>query len=101
MSYFALLYDVVDGFAEKRTPFREAHLTLVRGTHTRGEIFMAGAIGDPPRGALLVFRSATADVAEKFARNDPYVLQGLVTGWRVLPWHVVVEPPAPAATEEA
>jgi uncharacterized protein YciI len=100
MSYFALQYDVVDEFAKKRMPFRGPHLALVRAAHERGEIFMAGAIGDPPQGALLVFRSETANVAEEFARQDPYVLQGLVTDWRVLPWHVVVEPPAPGRPEE-
>jgi uncharacterized protein len=101
MPYFALQYDTVDAFAEKRIPFREAHLALVRAAHARGEIFMAGAIGQPPHGALLVFQSDTAAVAEDFACNDPYVLQGLVTRWRALPWHVVVDPPATGRPKEA
>jgi uncharacterized protein YciI len=100
MSYFALLYDVVDHFTEKRTPFRDIHLALVRDAHARGEIVMAGAIGQPPQGALLVFQSDTADAAEAFARDDPYVQQGLVTRWRALPWHVVVEPPATGRQKE-
>jgi uncharacterized protein YciI len=98
--YFALLYDVVDQFTERRAPFREAHLRLVRAAHARAEIFMAGAIGEPPEGALLVFRGDTAAVAEDFARNDPYVLEHVVTHWRALPWHVVVEPPAASGRPE-
>ena len=90
MKYFALMYDVVDRFAEKRTPYRETHLALVRGAQGRGELVMAGALGDPPDGALLVFRGDSADVAERFARADPYVLQGLATHWQVRPWNVVV-----------
>jgi uncharacterized protein YciI len=100
MPYFALLYDVVDQFAEKRTPFRAAHLTLVRDAHARGDIFMAGALGQPALAALLVFQSETSEVAENFARADPYVQQGLVTRWRALPWQVVVESPATGRQKE-
>ncbi len=100
MPYFALIYDVVDLFIERRAPFRAAHLALVRSAHGRGEIFMAGAIGQPPQGALLIFQGDTAAVAEDFARNDPYVLERLVTRWRALPWHVVTEPPAPGRPKE-
>jgi uncharacterized protein YciI len=92
MKYFALFYDVVDGFVEKRMQFREEHLRLVREAHARGEIVIAGALGDPPVGALLVFRAPSSLVAEEFAGRDPYVRQGLVVGWKVTPWAVVVEP---------
>jgi uncharacterized protein len=95
VKHFALMYDVVDRFVEKRKPHREAHLGLVRAAHARGELVLAGALGDPPDGALLVFRADHADVAERFARADPYVMQGLVTGWRVRPWNVVVGNGAP------
>ncbi len=90
MQYFALMYDVVDGFAEKRMPHREAHLALVRAAQARGEVVMAGALGEPPDGALLVFRGDSVEIAERFARADPYVLQGLATRWHVRPWRVVV-----------
>ena len=90
MKHFALMYDVVDRFAEKRTPHREAHLALVRAAQARGELIMAGALGDPPDGALLVFRAENADAVERFARADPYVTNGLVKTWRVRPWNVVI-----------
>jgi uncharacterized protein YciI len=92
MKYFALFYDVVDGFVDRRMPFREEHLRLVREANARGEIVIAGALGDPPEGALLVFRVPSIGVAEEFARRDPYVTHGLVVGWKVRPWAVVVEP---------
>jgi uncharacterized protein len=100
MPYVALLYDVVDQFTERRAPFRAAHLSLVRDAHARGEIFMAGPLGEPALGALLVFQSESAEVAERFARADPYVLEGLVTRWRALPWTVVVEPSAGGRQKE-
>ena len=47
MKYFALSYEVVENFAERRMPFREPHLKMVRDAHERGDIVMAGARGDP------------------------------------------------------
>lgn len=90
MAYFALFYDVVDDMINRRVPYRPAHLEHVRAAHGRGEVVMGGAIGDPPSGALIVFQTASARVVEDFAAADPYVLNGLVTAWRVMPWTVVV-----------
>ena len=90
MKHFALLYDVVSNFVERRMPFREAHLQRVRDANASGILLLAGALGDPPDGALLVFRADSPAVAEDFARADPYVTEGLVTGWRVRPWTVVI-----------
>lgn len=91
-TYYALFYDVVDQFKQRRAPFRGEHLRLVREAHSEGSLLIAGALGEPPSGALLVFRASSPDIAEQFARHDPYVLRGLVTNWSVRPWHVVVEP---------
>ena len=89
MPYFVLHYDVVDDFANKRMPFRPAHLKEVRDAHARGELVMAGALGEPA-GALLIFRGAAKSIAENFANADPYVKEGLVRSWKVRPWTVVV-----------
>lgn len=90
MNYYVLEYRVVDDFVNRRVPCRPAHLQLVKEAHARGEMPLAGAVGDPPDGALLVFRAESGQVAEDFARGDPYVTSGLVTSWRVRPWNVVV-----------
>lgn len=90
MKYFALTYDVVDNFAERRLPFREPHLRLASDAHARGEIVMAGALGDPPDKALIVFRAPDMAAAETFAKSDPYVINGLVKSWKVRPWNVVI-----------
>jgi uncharacterized protein YciI len=83
-----LVYDYVPDVAQRRGPHREAHLELLRELHAAGDCVMAGAVGDPPRGALLVFRSPEA--AQAFVGRDPYVAAGLVTGHRVEPWEVPV-----------
>jgi len=51
---------------------------------------MAGALAEPADGAVLVFKSDDARVAERFAVNDPYVKNGLITEWSVRPWTVVI-----------
>lgn len=90
MKYFALFYDVVDDFVSRRSAYREEHLRLVREAHQRGELLLAGALADPADRALLVFRAADRSIVEEFARNDPYVTNGLVTRWEVRPWSVVI-----------
>jgi uncharacterized protein len=90
LGYYALIYDLVDGYLDRRTAFRQDHLRLASRAHQRGELVMAGAFADPADKALLVFRSADRGVAETFARNDPYVLNGLVERWEVREWTVVV-----------
>jgi uncharacterized protein YciI len=87
--YYVLQYEVVDDYVNRRTPFRQLHLQKIREAHARGESRIAGALSDPPDGALLVFQSDSLTVAERFAQTDPYVISGLITSWRVRPWTVV------------
>jgi uncharacterized protein len=101
MKHFALIYDVVENFAERRLPVREVHLVHLRDAHSSGLLQFSGPLGDPPDGALLIFRAESAAQVEEFARTDPYVIQGLVTGWRVRPWTIVIAPPEPAAPPQA
>ena len=90
MKYFALFYYLVDDYVSRRSAYREEHLRLAREAHRRGELLLAGALSDPVDRALLVFRAADRSTAEEFARNDPYVINGLVTRWEVRPWAVVI-----------
>lgn len=90
MAYYALFYHVVDRFVERRTPFREAHLSHAQKASSRGELVLAGALAEPADMALIVFRAESSDVAREFAEKDPYVRNGLVQRWEVRPWNVVV-----------
>ena len=87
---FVLHYDYVEDIVERRAPHREEHLAYAGRFRDEGRIVMAGAVGDPPHGALFVFRVDDVAEAEAFADGDPYVREGLVTGWRVEPWSVVI-----------
>ncbi|MEP6872103.1 MAG: YciI family protein [Anaerolineaceae bacterium] len=85
---YLLFYDYIEGIVERRAPLREGHLGLAQGYLERGELLLAGAFTDPVDGALLVFNSREA--AELFVREDPYVVNGLVTGHKVREWNVVI-----------
>jgi len=87
--HYILFYDeLVPDYAECRTPFRPQHLKLVQAAYDRGEIVLAGALGEPLDKAVLVSRRQQA--AEDFARHDPYVANGLVKKWHVRQWFTVV-----------
>ena len=86
-----LRYEYVDDIEERRGEYREAHLAAIRRYADDHRIVIAGAVGDPVRSGLLVFREA-AD-AEAFAEADPYVKAGLVARRTVEPWNVVTPVP--------
>jgi uncharacterized protein YciI len=88
--HYILFYDVVSDYIAKRVPFRSLHLEHVRRAYERGDLVLAGALADPADSAVLVFNGPTPDKAEAFARADPYVTNGLVTGWRIRKWMIVV-----------
>ncbi|MBV9060233.1 MAG: hypothetical protein JO296_02780 [Pseudonocardiales bacterium] len=88
--YSLLFYDYVDDIAERRAPFREAHLALAREMHERGVLLMAGALVEPLDGAVLAFVTDDRSIVENFVAQDPYVREGLVTSWRIRSWNVVI-----------
>src|SRR5229473_7506757 len=98
MNYYALLYELVDDMVTRRVPFREEHLRLARESRERGELVLAGALAEPVDRALLVFYVDDKTKVESFARNDPYVINGLAKKWEVRPWNVVVGNDQPASS---
>jgi uncharacterized protein len=88
--YYLLFYDVVDGYVERRQPFRSAHLARAQAAVVRGDLVLGGALADPVDQAVLLFCGDSSAVAEAFATGDPYVLNGLVKAWRVRTWNVVI-----------
>lgn len=90
-THFILFYKTVENYLEKRTAYREEHLNIVRTSSENGNLVMAGAFSDSEGGAALVFKGDGPGVAEEFAKNDPYVKNGLIEEWYVRPWAVVVE----------
>ena len=88
--HYLLFYDVVENYAERRVPFRTAHLAHARQAVERGELVLGGAFAHPIDGTVLLFKGNSPAAAEAFATHDPYVVNGLVTKWRVREWTTVV-----------
>ncbi len=88
--HYILFYKTVDNYIEKRAKYREDHLRLAKEANDNGELILAGAFDNPPDGAALIFESNSPEAAENFAKNDPYVKNGLIKEWYVRPWNVVI-----------
>ena len=84
----ALHYSYVPDILELRAPHREGHLELVREWEGEGRLVIAGALGDPPRGAIFGF-DCDEEAVGKVVAADPYVGAGLVSERSIEPWAVV------------
>ncbi|HXH08089.1 MAG TPA: YciI-like protein [Vicinamibacterales bacterium] len=89
MKHFLLFYEVAPDYLTRRQAYRRAHLERAWAAHARGELLLAGALADPVDGAVLLFAGDSPEVARAFAREDPYVVNGLVTRWWVREWTTV------------
>ena len=88
--HYLLCYDLAADYLERRGEFRNEHLKLAWEAHQRGEIIVAGAMADPADMAVLMFQGESPEVAERFAKANPYVVHGLTTGYKVRQWNTVV-----------
>lgn len=88
--HYLLFYEVRNDYVERRAEFRNVHLKLAWEAAERGELVLGGALANPVDGAVLLFKGESAEVAERFARADPYVTNGAVQRWYVREWTTVV-----------
>jgi uncharacterized protein YciI len=88
--HYLLFYEVGGDYVSRRAEFRDAHLSNAWKATERGELVLGGALANPVDGALLLFKGTSIDVAENFAKSDPYVTSGLVKRWYVREWTTVV-----------
>ena len=81
------------GMAQAREVF-PSHSAYADDFAMSGDLLMIGTFADPVAdGSMAIFRSR--DAAERFIAGDPFVVEGVVVGWRILDWNA--EAPAPAA----
>ena len=90
MTYWLLMYELVDDYLDRREPLLPEHLALAQKAHQRGELVMAGAVADPYDQAVLVFKANDTEVIDRFVAHDPYVREGLVKRFRIRKWNVVI-----------
>jgi uncharacterized protein len=87
--HYLLFYEVGEDYVSRRAEFRDAHLEKAWAASARGELVLGGALANPVDGAVLLFRGDSPEVAEKFAKADPYVTSGAVKRWHVREWNTV------------
>ncbi len=75
-----LFYDYVPDILERRAPHREAHLARIGEWVASGAMLSAGALGDPPTGAMFVFGDVPEGEVAALRRRRP--LRGRRPGHR-------------------
>ncbi|NHZ36005.1 YciI-like protein [Massilia rubra] len=88
--HYLLCYELAPDYLETRGKYRSEHLKLAWEAQERGELIMGGAFSDPADMSVLFFQSESPAVVEAFAKADPYLLHGVVTGYKVRQWNTVV-----------
>ena len=88
--HYVLIYDYTPDYLERRAEFRDEHLKLAWASHERGELQLAGVLGEPVDGGLLWFKADSPAVIEAFVASDPYLKAGLISKWRIRPWLTAV-----------
>jgi uncharacterized protein YciI len=66
----------------------EAHRARWATYRDKGSLLAIGPMEDPRDGAMGVF--TTREAAEEFMAGDPFVLNGVVAGHRILGWNEVL-----------
>ena len=80
-------YEMAPDALPKLMAFFPAHRERLDEFHRRGELIAAGPLGSPPEGAMAIF--PTRESAEEFIAGDPFVVNGLVSKWRLAEWNAV------------
>ena len=88
---YVVLYESSDNVLEKAPLHMEAHRAHYKRYVDDGTLLMVGTFADPQAdGSMSVF--STREAAERFAREDPFVVNGVVRDWRLLEWDEILTP---------
>jgi uncharacterized protein len=83
---YVLFYESGDDLPNKAPLHFGAHITRGQEFHERGSLIAYGPFGSPQEeGSMAIFTSREA--AEEFAREDPFVVNGVVRNWTIREWN--------------
>jgi uncharacterized protein YciI len=89
---YVLFYDSADDVKSRAPAHLAAHRAHLEASHARGDLLMIGTFADvQEQGAMAIFTSHEA--AADFARDDPFVLNGVVRSWRIQIWNEILAGP--------
>ena len=84
---YVLQYESAEDVRAKAPAHFAAHKARWREFLDQGTLLMIGTFTDL-EGSMAVF--TTREAAEEFARSDPFVLNGVVSSWRVREWNEAI-----------
>jgi hypothetical protein len=88
---YVLFYDATDDVATKAPAHFPAHKARRDEFHARGDLLMVGTFADAQAdGSMAIF--GTRESAEEFVAGDPFVLNGVARGYRILEWDEAYTP---------
>jgi uncharacterized protein YciI len=87
---YVLFYVSGDDVASKAPEHFAAHRARWAAFHGDGRLLMIGPFTDQKDGAMAVF--TTREAAEEFAKDDPFVVNGVVSSWRIAEWNEALIP---------
>ena len=90
MKHYLLIYQYVEDYLEKRTPYRPGHFTLAKEAVAAGYLLLGGATENPADQGILIFKVSDKSIIEDFTSRDPYVKNGIVSSWEIKEWNVVL-----------
>jgi uncharacterized protein len=85
---YVLFYESSADVQAKAPTHAPAHRALFEEFRSRGTLLMIGAFAVPAEGAMAIF--TTLEAAREFARQDPFVLNGVVSKWYVREWNEAI-----------
>jgi uncharacterized protein YciI len=87
---YVLWYQSASDVREKAPLHFAAHRAHWERFLQDGTLLMIGPFANPEEGSMAVF--STREAAEDFARNDPFVTNGVASNWVVREWNEVLRP---------
>jgi uncharacterized protein len=92
---YVVFYEAGDDVAAKAPVHFPAHRAWYQEFHRRGQLLMIGPFASVRDGAMGVFTSREA--AEEFVGGDPFIRNGVVSGWFIREWNEALVPADGAA----
>ena len=90
MKYYILTYTFAENYLEKRTPYRKDHFEVAKAAVAAGDLLLGGATEGPGETGVLIFQVKEKSQVEAFAKQDPYVKNGIVISYDIKEWNVVL-----------
>ncbi|HKS71225.1 MAG TPA: YciI family protein [Ktedonobacterales bacterium] len=91
MKKYVLFYESAADVRTKAPLHFAAHRARWHEFQSRGVLLLIGPFANPEEGAMGVF--TTREAAEEFARDDPFVLGGVVRSWSIREWNEAIGDP--------